>query len=480
MRRTILAVGLGGVIALLVGYPLPRPEAPLEPGVLVERVLRHVESLHVDDSTDVDSLFRDGIDQMVRSLDRNSRYIPPSEVAEFDGETGGYFVGIGVVLTAPADEYPSIQTVISGGPAEAAGVESGDMILEVAGTDVHSYTMDRLKERIRGPEGTRVALRLKRVASDEESADLNVTVTRARVAVPSISATRLYEDPKVPTLGYLRIHQFQTGTTDETKTAIDNLGAAGATGVVLDLRDNVGGVLQEGLHVSRLFLSEGVVLRTRDRRGSNKVYRAEAPAPFPDLPMVVLIDGGSASASEFVTAALQDHRRAVIVGSPSYGKWTVQSVLSIGNDPLDGLLKLTTQSFHRPNPENVFVDENDVRRIRPDLELKVDEQLEALLRRAWAEESIRRINDALIPIALPRPQFVAGAEGDDEPADTTLIRALALLSQKESFERMRQGRPGSADSNSAGQTATAKAEGSSPDGEEKSQAEATAPAHGGR
>ncbi len=406
-------------------------------GVLLDRMLDEIDRRYVE-PVDVDRLFRSGVDEIVRGLDRNSQYIPPDEVDAFDGETEGFFVGIGVVLTAREEDYPIVESVIRGGPADKAGVRAGDAILRVDRDSVHGISLGDLIARIRGMAGSTVSLQIRRGAG----APATVLITLERIDVTSVGAVRLY-DGEPAAAGYLRIHQFQVDTAEEARTAIDSLRAEGARSLILDLRSNPGGVLDEGVELARLFLRDGVLLSTEGRSVEARTYRVEEPGRFLALPLVVLIDGDSASASEFVAAALQDHRRALLVGAESYGKWTVQTILRLGEDHLDGRLKLTTSRFHRPDPGAVYIDATGTMRVRPDVVVECDAGVRETLAVEWRAESMHNINSPLLPVRQPRPTY-QNATGDGESApvvDAVLVRALGILSEPGVYDKLLEARP---------------------------------------
>ena len=278
--RIITALAVGGTLALL-SYPRMAGRQALPAGVLVERVLTHVEDRYVDE-VDRDQLLRGGLDLMVQQLDRNTRYVKPDEVEAFDSETEGQFVGLGVVLEAPREGYPHIQSVIAGGPAEVAGILPDDMILEVNRVDVEGISLDDLHERLHGSQGTVVTLTIRRGARERRQ----FKVPLDRVTISAIGAVRLYDDGAV-SVGYVRLNQFSRGTAQDCEQAFHNLAADGAKALILDLRENSGGVLGEGIAVAGQFLREGVILRTRGREKEEKEYEADEPGPFPARPLVV-------------------------------------------------------------------------------------------------------------------------------------------------------------------------------------------------
>ncbi|MFQ5654153.1 MAG: S41 family peptidase [Planctomycetota bacterium] len=427
--KTAAAVVSGFIIALACDLPVPRP-SPSSPGVITERVLQLVER-HFVREIDTRELFEDGIDSMLRAIDRNTRYFAPDEVDAFEQDTEGFFVGVGVVLLPVEEDYPEIQEVIESGPAAAAGVEEGMRLLAVNGFDVRGLVLARVSERIQGPEGSWVHLRVRQEGTPERE----LQVERRRVVISSVGAVRLYGEEGGPRIGYVRLTQFQPGSAQETEAAVAALARQGAAGVVLDLRGNGGGILEEAVEIAGLFLEEGLLMSTRGRFDLDRprLYRVEEPGPFPGLPLAILIDGGSASASEVVAAALQDHRRALLVGQESFGKWTVQRLLRLGSEAQNGLLKITTHSFHPPRGVGIRRDENGERLgLQPEVPVATDEETDSALRVWWQGELYKRLNDPLRVDRYPSPAAHEGGNGDPL-TDLSLEKAIALLSDVEGF-----------------------------------------------
>ncbi len=438
MPRIVLALLLGAATALLCGVPAAPADRRAPRGVLVERVLGEIERLYVVEQ-DIDALFEDGLDLMVRQLDPNTRYIPPSEVEEFEGETEGYYVGIGIVLGPLTGEYPTIQTVFRSGPAAAAGLAANDEIVRIERRDVRGLAIAELKALLQGPTDTVVVLTIRRAAE----APREIAVTRKHVKFSSITSVQIYEDPAWRhAIGYVRAAQFQESTGLDVRKACDNLRRAGAGALILDLRRNGGGLMDQGVEVARLFLRDGMILRTRARRSSeDKVYFAEEPGEFLNVPLAVLIDGGSASAAEFVAAALQDHGRALLIGEPSFGKWTTQIVLDLGARGGNGMLKLTTASFHRQNERRAVVGTDGKQHVHPHVLIETDEALADSLEAKWIDEQLARINDPLVVKRSRAPTYLESASAGTgtaaaHGADGVLIRALAILSQPEDYEKL--------------------------------------------
>lgn len=443
MRQSAVAwLGLLAGAALAVFLALETGPGPaIERGALVERVLDEVERGYVR-KVDGDELLHDGLDRMLRSLDRNSRYLSPDQVAAFDQETEGYRVGIGVVvgpaeIPEPGDEseglLPRITLVVSGGPADRAGLREGERLLSANGESLRKQSVEEATRLIKGQEGTSVALEVE----DVEGRVRTVVVERRRVEIPSLGEVAIHRPPEGEPVGLVRLLQFQPGSTEEVARAIDALLAAGARSIVLDLRFNGGGILQEAVGVATLFLSgESLVVRTTGRSEeppgggipevAEKRYSADSRARFAEIPLAVLVDGHSASASEIVAAALRDHERAPLIGEESFGKWTVQDVIPLGKGGRFGKLKITTQDFHPPHGERVRREGDLPHGLVPDVPVTVDEELRQRLYVWWDRRQLERINT---PFAVEEAAIPAAAGSLEAlpPADPILARTIDLL-----------------------------------------------------
>ena len=276
-------------------------------------------------STSEDQLDKVVFEGAIGTLDRFSRYAPPDAAREQRAERNG-FDGIGVTLDSTETEV-RILSVLPDGPAEHAGIKADDRIITIDGTPTSTLTRDQVVQRLRGPSGSHVIVGIERSGAREA---LTISVNRAHIVLPTV--TTKY-DGKV---AIFRISSFNQETYDQLDDAVDKarrqLGGKPA-GMVLDLRDNPGGLLDQSVKVASLFMEGGTVVSTTGRlMESRKVYPATGSRRTEGVPLVVLVNGGSASASEIVAAALQDSGRAVVVGTSSYGKGTVQTVLHLEND----------------------------------------------------------------------------------------------------------------------------------------------------
>jgi carboxyl-terminal processing protease len=293
----------------------------------------------VDDKT----LLQYAIDGMLSNLDPHSDYLLPEDFSDLQEHTTGKFGGLGIEV-AIEDGLIKVVSPIDDTPAEKAGIKSGDFIVSLDGEPVREMSLNNAIDRMRGEPGTNIELNIRR---EGESELLEFELTRAEIKVASVRSKNLGDG-----IGYLRITQFQDKSGSETVSAIEKLQAEAKennteiNGLVLDLRNNPGGVLDAAAEVSDAFLSSGLIVYTEGRISESDFrFSATAATVAENIPLIVLINGGSASASEIVAGALQDHKRAVIVGTQSFGKGSVQSVLPIGDDKA---IKLTTARYFTP------------------------------------------------------------------------------------------------------------------------------------
>jgi carboxyl-terminal processing protease len=308
------------------------------------RVLSYIEANYVED-IDERKLVYGAVKGMTRTLDPHSDFMTPDEFADMRADTDGEFGGIGVEIN---DESGQILVVepIAGSPAARAGILKGDRIVAIDGQATRGRPGNDSSGRLRGRPGTAVAIDIDRKGWDKPH---TFTLTRELIRVQAVEAMLLE-----PGIGYIKLKQFQDRTDDELLTALTRLKSeSGGTllGLVLDLRGNPGGLLDEAVKVADRFLSSGVIVSTVGRGGKKlDEERAHEAGTWDDFPMVALVNGGSASASEIVAGALQDHGRALIVGTQTFGKGSVQSVFELA----DGSgLKLTVARYYTPSGRSI-------------------------------------------------------------------------------------------------------------------------------
>ncbi len=299
--------------------------------------LNYVEE--IDDKTLLESAIRG----MLSDLDPHSNYLAGDALTDLQTNSTGEFSGLGLEITTE-NGFIKVITPIDETPAQRAGIEAGDLIIRLDNEPVKGMGVDEAIERMRGPIGSKIDVT---IAREGESQPFTLTLQRDKVKVASVRKRWLE-----PGYGYLRIAQFQANTGGDVETALESLmSEQELRGLVLDLRNNPGGVLGASIDVAGHFLEGGTVVYTEGRaRNSEVKYNASASDTTKGTPVVVLINGGSASASEIVAGALQDHRRAVIMGTESFGKGSVQTVVPLNEERA---IKLTTALYFTPNGRSI-------------------------------------------------------------------------------------------------------------------------------
>lgn len=309
--------------------------------------VHHLVSERYVEEVPGDSLYRMAIEGMLRELgDPHTVFLDSAEYAELQLNTTGNYGGLGIRITAQ-DEWITVVGVLPNTPAEQAGLQVGDRIVQVEGKSARGWSTTDAVKVLRGPKGSAVEITVARVGVDKP---LRFSITRDEVHVVSVYSFMLDD-----AVGYVRLQQFSRQARDELRGAIDSLRQEGARALVLDLSSNTGGLLDEGVGVADLFLDEGVeVVSTRGRvEALNESYRAPGAEVYPGLPVAVLVSGYSASASEIVAGALQDRDRAIIVGTRTFGKGSVQSLFKL---PGRNFLKMTTARWYTPSGRSIQKD----------------------------------------------------------------------------------------------------------------------------
>ncbi|MDR3634160.1 MAG: S41 family peptidase [Isosphaeraceae bacterium] len=300
-------------------------------------------------------LLETALQGMLQNLDPHSQFINTSEWKAFKRKIEGRFGGIGITVEMDPTGRPRVVAPMVGTPAYEAGILAGDLIVEIDGESTEGITPDKAVDALSGRPGTAVKLS---VLHEGEEKPENITINRAIIDVPSVLGdVRKGNDDwdfmidKDKKIAYIRISSFIQNTTEELKKALAELKSEGVKGLVLDLRDNPGGLLSSAVEVSDLFVDDGTIVSTKGRNTPKKTFEAHKEGNPNDYPIVVLINQGSASAAEIVSACLQDHKRAVIVGHRSFGKGSVQNIFDL--DDGNSVLKLTVASYFRPSGKNI-------------------------------------------------------------------------------------------------------------------------------
>ena len=361
LHYVIIGAASGAALVLLATSPSVEPlisRATASPSAdaattyhelaLFGEVLQAVRQDYVD-KPDPDKLIKSALDGMVDGLDPHSNYMDAKSFGEMQVETTGEFGGLGMEVTTEANVV-KVVSPIDGTPAAKAGILAGDIILQIDGKPIKDIPLDKVVSELRGPVGSKVTLNIQR---KDTSKPIVVTLTREIIQVHPVTHTA-----EGGNVGYLRIKEFNELTNDELKSAITDLQAKipadKMKGYILDLRNNPGGLLDQAVDVVNDFMSQGEIVSTRGRDADSDERFFAKPKPG-DLtngkPLIVLINGGSASASEIVSGALQDQKRATILGTRSFGKASVQTIIPLG--PGSGALRLTTARYYTPSGRSI-------------------------------------------------------------------------------------------------------------------------------
>lgn len=318
--------------------PLPLMELRKFADVFNKIKLGYVEE--IDDQT----LLNYAIKGMLSGLDPHSAYLEPTAFTNLKESTSGSFGGVGIEV-GMENGFVKVIAPIDETPAQLGGILAGDLIIELDDTPVKGMSLNQAVEKMRGDVGTDITLKLVRSGTREP---ITLTLTRAEIKTPSVRSMTLDDH-----YGYLRISQFQSNSGDQFARALQRLKSEGEElrGLIIDLRNNPGGVLQAAVQISDELLNEGLIVYTKGRSEIAELsFSATEGESIEGTPVIVLIDGGSASASEILAGALQDHSRAVIMGTQSFGKGSVQNILQLDEDHA---LKLTTARYYTPNGRSI-------------------------------------------------------------------------------------------------------------------------------
>jgi carboxyl-terminal processing protease len=317
---------------------------------LFVEVVHKIEANYVD-PVDPEHLVDGALKGMLRNLDPYSQYLDPKDYSNLKTMTQGAFGGIGVVVSV-RDNYPTVVSPIEGSPAFLAGMRSGDRIVKIDGQSSAGLSIDDAAAKLRGPEGTQVTITVRR---EGEESERDITLERKVIVTHSVP----YAFVAGGGVGYIRLSSFSENSGPEVRAALDRLRKDGAKSAVLDLRENPGGLLDQAVDVASQFLPKGaLVVQTKGRmRGQDQRYLTTEAGAERRWPLVMLVDQGSASASEIVAGALQDLDRALVIGRTTFGKGLVQSVFPLRGT--DAALKLTTARYYTPSGRSINKASND-------------------------------------------------------------------------------------------------------------------------
>jgi carboxyl-terminal processing protease len=329
----------------LIAQETDRKKSTYEQLDLFGDIFERIRSQYVEE-VDEAALIESAINGMLTSLDPHSSYLPPKDFDNMQVQTRGEFGGLGIEVTQE-EGYIKVVSPIDGTPADEAGMQSGDFITHVDGEAILGLNLNEAVELMRGPVGSEIIITVIREGVDEP---FDVSIIRDTIKIAAVKA-RAEGEAVV-----LRISSFTDQTFPNLKTGLNKAieeagGADNVSGVVLDLRNNPGGLLNQAILVSDAFLDKGEIVSTRGRDPQDSErYNAVQGDLALGMPIVVLINGGSASASEIVAGALQDHRRAIVVGTKSFGKGSVQTIMPLQGD---GAMRLTTARYYTPSGRSI-------------------------------------------------------------------------------------------------------------------------------
>jgi carboxyl-terminal processing protease len=383
-------------------------------------IIEQVKRNYVNE-VDEDTMFLGAYKGIVTELDPYSQYMTPEDVQQLMVDTEGEFGGLGIEITLDENRVLKVITPIEGTPAMNAGVLPGDRIVEIDGKSTYRMDIIDAVKVLRGKPGTDVTIT---VVNENRAKRETITITRDIIKIKSIRAAHI-EDEKAK-IGYIRMTNFQKNTPEELDRAVNGLLDDGMRALVLDLRRNPGGLLDSAVGVSDRFLSEGVIVSTKGRVDeATREFTAEKDDTYPNFPLAVLVSNYSASASEIVAGAVQDTQRGILVGTRTFGKGSVQSIL-----PLAGgaKLRLTTAKYYTPGGRCIHRDinatEDDPWGIQPDIVVETTAEDELALFKHWQQERVMENNG-------PEGEEAAAPEGEGEEkekfVDRAMVRAVDAL-----------------------------------------------------
>jgi carboxyl-terminal processing protease len=402
MKKLLMAIAAGtltgAVVTTQVAAPLLAQESEKVTNVyeqldLFGDIFERIRSQYVEE-VDEAELIEAAINGMLTSLDPHSSYLSPQDAADMRVQTRGEFGGRGIEVTQE-EGFVKVVSPIDGTPADNAGIEAGDYITHVDGESVLGLTLDEAVEMMRGPVGSEIIIT---VVREGEAEPFDVSIIRDTIKLTAVRA-RTERDAvvlRVTTFNDQTYRNLESGLAEQIEEAG---GQENVAGVILDLRNNPGGLLTQAIKVSDAFLDKGEIVSTRGRAADDgERFNATEGDLAAGMPMVVLINGGSASASEIVAGALQDHRRAIVVGTKSFGKGSVQTVMPLRGD---GAMRLTTARYYTPSGRSIqalgvspdIIVEQPRR--APETEEEDEERSSALRSRSEADLRGRLDNDSL-------------------------------------------------------------------------------------
>jgi carboxyl-terminal processing protease len=384
-------------------------------------ILDLVEKNYVEEVNPSD-VIKGAIDGMMKTLDPHSTYMTKEMYSELQVDTKGFFGGLGIVISMKEDML-TVVSPVEDTPAFKAGIKAGDQIIKIEGKDTKGIGIMDAVHKLRGPKGTSVTISIMREGFDKIR---DFTITRDIIKIKSVKQ-RIFPDG----IGYIRISSFQESTADELKEALEALNDKNhpVSGLVIDLRNNPGGLLDQAITVSDQFLKSGVIVSTKGRKDiAERIYKADDSGREPECPIIILINGGSASASEIVSGALRDNGRALLMGTQTFGKGVMQMIIPLKDG---SAVKLTTARYFTPSGICI-----QAKGITPDI------HVESVSAKADIKEkkNVIREKDLEGHLKADQPEEEESLEPENEgiESDYQLMRAIDLLKGWDIFNKMRK------------------------------------------
>lgn len=438
-RSTVLSSVLVVVLMVPAGLCADDPVADALPVSDYELMKLFVETYQQVDRNyvrDVDrrELIEAAIQGMLQRLDQYSSYIPPEGVNRFNQMVEQEFGGIGITVNLRTGQLVVVSP-LPGTPAYRGGIRAGDVITEVDGAPTEGITLNEAVQKLQGPVGRPVNVTVMRPGSDEEPR--TIRLVRQLIKAPTVRGDRYRADgswsfqlEEHPDVGYIRLSHFSRYSAEELKQAVDLLVEKNIRGLILDLRRNPGGLLESAVEIADMFLKEGQIVSVKGRNVPEKSWEATAGNTYPPFPLAILVSRYSASASEVLSACLQDNKRAVVIGERTWGKGSVQNVIQMENG--NSALKLTTATYHRPSGVNIHrfpnMKESDEWGVTPDQGFSI--RFSAKDWREW--DRYRSQRDVLKHDDELTPDESDGEDSDDETAfvDRHLMAAVNYINEQ--------------------------------------------------
>jgi carboxyl-terminal processing protease len=408
--KKIKSIMLVIFISTTLLFSAPQKDETYKQINLLLDVLKYTEENYVDE-VDRNKLLISAIKGMLKPLDPFTQFLEPDAYKELKVETEGQFGGLGIRITV-RDEWITVITPLPGTPAYKAGILPGDKIIKIEGESTYGMSIEEAVKRLRGKPGTKVTITIAREGTKDP---IEMTLTRDIIKIEVIKYKMLENN-----IGYIALFEFKSNSYDDIKKALNELKKQGMDSLILDLRNNPGGLLDQAVKIAKLFIGKNkLIVYTEGRKSPRKEYRADASAPYENIPMVVLVNGGSASGSEILAGALQDNKRAILIGARTFGKASVQSVIDLG----DGYgLKLTTAKYYTPSGRCIQRDDSVKSStqtyaggIVPDIVIEVPKEIEAKIYQQREE------------IFYPGKEPTSAVKKEEQVEDVVLKRAIEIV-----------------------------------------------------